>query len=83
LRKPHESRSPTENQTLLKLVERSEFLKEVNDIQGLDFLKGILRHAKLEIVEQRQVIVEEDQHLSYMVVVLEGKLAVERPSFAV
>ena len=45
-------------------------MKEVNDIQGVDFLKGILRHAKMEIVDQRQVIVEEDQHLNYMMVVL-------------
>lgn len=83
MRKTHESRSPTENQTLLRLVERSEFLKEVSDIQGIDFLKGILRHAKLETVEPRQVIVEEDQHIRNMLVVLEGKLGVEKPSFAV
>lgn len=51
-------------------MERSEFLKEVNDMQGVEFLKGILRHAKLEMVDQQQVIVEEDQHLNYMLVVL-------------
>lgn len=43
---------------------------------GLDFVKGILRHAELEIVDERQVIAEEDHPLNYMVVVIEGKLAV-------
>jgi hypothetical protein len=53
----------------------------LTDFQGFDFLKGILRHAKLEMVDERQVIVEEDQPLNYMVIILEGKLAVEKPSF--
>ena len=48
---------------------------------GLDFVKGILRHAKLEMVDERQVIAEEDQPLNYMVVVIEGRLAVEKASF--
>lgn len=53
---------------LLKLIDKSEFLKEVSEIIGLDFVKGILRNAKLEIVDERQVIVEEDQPLNYMIV---------------
>lgn len=44
-------------------------------MQGVDFIKGIQRHAKIEMVEERQVIVEEDQPLNYIVIVLEGKLA--------
>lgn len=62
----------------MKLVEKSEFLKEVADIQSLDMVKGILRNAKIEFVDERQVIAEEGQSLNYMVVILEGKLAVEK-----
>ena len=68
---------------LLKLIDKSEFLKEVSEILGLDFVKGILRNAKLEIVDERQVIVEEDQPLHYMIVLLEGKLGIEKSNFAV
>lgn len=42
----------------------------MGEVAGLDFVKGILRHAKLEIVDERQVIAEEDQPLNYMVVVI-------------
>jgi hypothetical protein len=62
-------------------MEKTEFLKEMADLQGLDFLKGIFRHAKLEIIDERQVIAEEDQHLNYMIVLLEGKLAVGNSNF--
>jgi hypothetical protein len=47
LKKTHETRTLAESHHLLKLIEKSEFLKEVTDIQGIDFVKGILRHAKL------------------------------------
>lgn len=70
LKKTYESRLPMENHLLLKLIDKSEFLKEVSEILGLEFVKGILRNAKLEIVDERQVIVEEDQPLHYMIVLL-------------
>lgn len=45
-------------------------------------MKGLLRNAKIEIVEERQVIVEEDQGLDYVVVLLEGKLGIKQSSFS-
>jgi hypothetical protein len=43
-------------------------------------VKGLLRNAKIEFVDERQVIVQEEQPLNYMVLVLEGKLGVEKSS---
>ena len=39
-------------------------------------MKGIMKNAKIEMIEERQVIIEEDSNLNYMVILLEGKLAV-------
>lgn len=41
-------------------------------------MKGILKNAKLQTIEERQVIAQEDQEIKYMVVVLQGKLGVEK-----
>jgi hypothetical protein len=40
-------------------------------------VKGLLRNAKLEFVEEGQVIAEQQQDIKYIVVLLEGKLGVE------
>ena len=58
----------------MRLLDKSEFLKELSETISLDFIKGIFRHSKIEIVQERQVITEEDQDLNYMIVVLDGKL---------
>jgi hypothetical protein len=47
LNKSYESRVPGENNTLLKLLEKSNFLKELSENVSLDFLKGIFRNAKI------------------------------------
>jgi hypothetical protein len=39
-----------------------------------------MRNAKIEKVSQKQVVFEEEQSLKYIVIVLEGKLAVARKS---
>lgn len=80
--KPHENRTPSENQTLLLLIDKSELLKELADVLGLEFIKGILKNAKIETIDERQVVAEEEQNIKYMVIVLEGKLGVERNSLA-
>jgi hypothetical protein len=56
-------------------------LKELSENVSLDFVKGILRNARIETIGERQVIAEEDRDLHYMVIVLDGKLGVEKPSF--
>lgn len=58
-------------------------MRESAENVSIDFLKGIFRNAKIEIIDQRQVLVEEDNDLNYMVVVLDGKLGIERSSFAI
>lgn len=55
-------------------------LKELADVLGIDFIKGILKNAKIETIDERQVVAEEEQNIKYMVIVLEGKLGVERNS---
>ena len=40
-------------------------------------MKGVLRNAKMEFVEEGQVIAEQQQDIKYMVVLLEGKIGVE------
>ena len=47
------------------------------------FVKGIMKNAKIEMIEERQVIIEEDSNLNYMVILLEGKLAVQKNSMGV
>jgi 5-deoxy-D-glucuronate isomerase len=43
----------------------------------MEFVKGMLRNAKMEFVEEGQVIAEQQQDIKYMVVLLEGKIGVE------
>ena len=80
LNKSHDSRTPAEVQNLMRLNERNEFLKEMAEAVSPEFVKGIMRNAKIEMIEERQVIIEEDMNLNYMVIVLEGKLGVEKNS---
>ena len=47
LQRSHENRIPAENQTLLQLVEKSDVLRELSDLYGQDFIKGLLRNAKI------------------------------------
>lgn len=56
-------------------------MRELSENISLDFIKGIFRNAKIEIIDERQVIVEEDDNLNYMAIVLDGKLGVQKPSF--
>jgi hypothetical protein len=58
-------------------------LKNLSDNISLDFVKGVLRNAKIEIIDEKQVIVEEDSDLDYMVIVLDGKLGIEKASFSI
>lgn len=44
-------------------------------------MKGIFRNAKIEIIDEKQVIAEEDDDLNYMVIILDGKLGIEKSSF--
>jgi len=40
------------------------------ELHGLDFVKGVLRNAKMEFVDEGQVITEEEQDIKYMVILL-------------
>ena len=76
LSKAFENRLPSENSTLLRLMDKSSYLKDLSENISLDFVKGILRNAKIEIIDEKQIITEEEQDLNYMVIVLDGKLGV-------
>jgi len=53
-------------------------LTEATELVSYDFVKGILRNAKIEMIEERQLIVEAETPISNMLIVLEGKLGVEK-----
>lgn len=82
LQRPFEGRTAADNQTLLQLVEKNEMLKELVELYGLDFVKGLLRNAKMEFVDEGQVIAEEQQDVKCIVLLLEGRIGVERAADA-
>lgn len=79
--KSYETRVPSENNILMRLLDKSQFLKEMSENISLDFVKGIFRHGKIEVIEEKQVITEENQDLNYMVIILDGRLGVQKSSF--
>ena len=57
-------------------MEQNKFLSELVQKISLECYKGLMKQGKIEHVRQRQVLCQEGEGISHIVVLLDGKLGV-------
>jgi hypothetical protein len=75
LTKFHSQRTHNELRFISEFIRRNQGLKDLADLEGLDYVKGFMRNVTLEQFKANEIVEYKEAPVDKVYLVLEGKLA--------